>query len=193
MPDTMKRLLLAFLCFAPLAVAEESFPGLQAIMTAEEFRQSGLYRLSPAQLQAVNAAIVRHYTGAVETAAQQQAEQIAVKMVEQKVEQIAQQKAEQIAQEKIAQHEQKSLLQRFGLPDLGLNQEWKDQPSLTGRVKGWVGGNSFRMDNGQVWEGVEPIPVELVNRQVEIAPRPNGQFVLIVEGRNTTVRVRRVR
>ena len=189
----MKRLLLAFLCFTPFAFAEESFPGLQAIMTAEEFRQSGLYRLSPAQLKAVNDAIVRHYTGTVETAAQQQAAQIADKIVEQKVEQIAQQKAEQIAQEKIAQHEKKSLLQRFGLPEIGFDQDWKDQASIHGKVLGWVGGNSFRMDNGQVWEGVEPIPVELVNRNIEIAARPNSQFVLIVEGRNTTVRIRRIK
>lgn len=193
MPATMKRLLLAFLCITPFAYAEDSFPGLQTIMTAEEFRQSGLYRLSPAQLKAVNDAIVRHYTGTVETAAQQQAEQIAEKIVEQKVEQIAQQKAEQIAQEKIAEHEKKSLLQRFGVPDFGLNQDWKDEPSLFGRVTGWVGGNSFRMENGQVWEGLEPIPFELVNREIEIAPRPNGMFVLIVDGRNTTIRIRRIK
>lgn len=189
----MKRLLFVLCCLTPLAHAADPFPGLQAIMTAEEFRQAGLYRLSPAQLQAVNEAIVRHYTGAVETAAQQQAEQLAEKIAEQKVEQIAQQKAEQIAQEKIAQHEQKSLLQRFGLPDLGLSQDWKDEPSLFGRVTGWVGGNSFRMENGQVWEGLEPIPFELVNREIEIAPRPNGMFVLIVDGRNTTIRIRRIK
>jgi hypothetical protein len=52
-----------------------------------------------------------------------------------------------------------------------------------------VGGNRFKLDNGQVWEGVEPIPFELVNREIAIEPRPGGHFSLTVEGKNTTVRI----
>jgi hypothetical protein len=84
-----------------------------------------------------------------------------------------------------------SFLSRFGLPDF--SGDWRDQPGIKGRVLGWVGGNSFRLDNGQVWQGAEPIPFELVNRDVEIQPRPGGHFALQVEGKNTTVRVVRVK
>ena len=80
---------------------------------------------------------------------------------------------------------------RFGLPDLG--SDWRGAPSLKAKCTGWVGGNSFKLDNGQVWEGTEPITYELANRNVEIQPRPGGLFALIVEGKNTTIRIRRVK
>lgn len=169
----MKRLLLALLVTAAAARAETSFPGLKAIMSPQEFHRAGLDQLTPDQLGVVDAAIIRHYIGTVQTEARQE--------------------AKQIVQQSAAQEEKKTFLERFGLPDLSFSQEWRDQPGLKGKVTGWVGGNSFRLDNGQVWEGMEPIPFELVNREIEIAPRPNRQFALIVEGKNTTVRVRRIK
>lgn len=112
---------------------------------------------------------------------------------DQQVQQLAEKRAQQIAQQKMDEQKKKGFLSGFGLPDLGLNSDWRDQPSLKGKVVGWVGGNSFKLDNGQVWEGQEPIPFELVNRNIEIAPRPAHGFALIVEGKNTTVRVRRIK
>jgi hypothetical protein len=44
-----------------------------------------------------------------------------------------------------------------------------------------------------VWEGVDSIPYELVDKQIEIQARPMGQYALIVEGANTTLRVFRIR
>ena len=93
----------------------------------------------------------------------------------------------------IAEEERRTILQRFGLPDISFSQEWKEEPGLDATVTNWVGGNSFKLDNGQVWEGMEPIPYELVNRKITIAPRPNGQFALEIEGKSTTVRIRRVK
>lgn len=169
----MKRILLAFLVTAAAASAETSFPGLKAIMTPQEFHRAGLDQLTPDQLGVVDAAIIRHYVGTVQAEAHQEAKQIAAQTVK--------------------QEEKKSVLERFGLPEISFSQEWRDQPALKAKVTGWVGGNSFKLDNGQVWEGMEPIPFELVNRDVEIAPRPNSQFALVVDGKNTTVRVRRVK
>ncbi|MFI5355973.1 MAG: hypothetical protein ACHQ4G_01420, partial [Opitutales bacterium] len=169
----MKRILLALLLLAPAAFADTTFPGLQAIMTRDEFSAAGLDRLTPAQLGAVNAAIERHLNGVVHAEAQQQ--------------------AEQIVQKKIEQHDKKGLLQRFGLPEVSLTEAWKDEPSLKAKCVGWVGGNSFKLDNGQVWEGVEPITVELANRDIEIAPRPMNAFCLYVDGKNTTIRVTRLK
>ncbi len=169
----MKRLLLAFVFITTAVFAESSFPGIKAIMSPADFQKAGLDLLSPAQLEVLNSAIVRHYVGTVETVAAQQ--------------------ANQIAQETITQHEKQTILQRFGLPDLSFSQDWKDRPGISGTVTKWVGGNSFKLDNGQIWEGLEPIPFELVNRKIAIMPRPNGQYALEIEGNNTTIRVNRVK
>ena len=64
---------------------------------------------------------------------------------------------------------------------------------LKAHCTGWVGGNSFKLDNGQVWEGLETITFELANRDVEIQPRPAGGFALTVDGKNTTIRVNRIK
>lgn len=94
----MKRFLLAFLLVAPVALAQQNrFPGLQAIMSPAEFHNAGLDHLSSEQLAAINEAIVRHYSGTIETAADRKARQITA----QKVEQLAQVKAEQIAAQKV--------------------------------------------------------------------------------------------
>lgn len=167
----MKRILLAFLLVATTALAESIFPGIKAIMTPEEQRNAGIDQLSANQLAVIDTAILRYYASNMKSQINTEAVQIAEKM-------------RQVDREA-------SFLSRFGLPDF--SGEWRDMPGIKGRVLGWVGGNSFRLDNGQVWQGAEPIPFELVNREVEIQPRPGGHYALTVEGKNTTVRVVRVK
>ena len=67
------------------------------------------------------------------------------------------------------------------------------QGEMRGKVVAWETANRFKLDNGQLWEGLEPIPYELVGKNVEITARPAGRFQLMVEGRNTTLRVIRLR
>ena len=167
----MKRILLAFLLAAAPVAAESLFPGIKAIMSPEEQRNAGIDQLIANQLAVIDTAIVRFYASNMKPQISTEANQIA---------------------EKLRQADREnSFLNRFGLPDI--SGDWRDQPGIKGRVTGWVGGNSFRLDNGQVWQGAEPIPFELVNREVEISPRPGGHFALQVEGKNTTVRVVRVK
>lgn len=169
----MKRLLLAFLITSTAAFADTSFPGVTSIMSLQEFHTAGLDKLTPEQLKALDSAILRHFDGAVKSAAKQE--------------------ATKLASESYALEEERSLLQRFGLPSLSLSQDWRSKPVLTGRVTRWVGGNSFQLENGQIWEGGEPIVYELVDRVIEISPRPNGTFALVVDGKNTTIRIHRVK
>ncbi len=167
----MKRIFLAFLLAAAPVAAESLFPGIKAIMSPEEQRNAGIDQLTANQLAVIDTAIVRYYASNLKSQISSEANQIAEKMRQ--------------------ADRENSFLSRFGLPDI--SGEWRDQPGIKGRVTGWVGGNSFRLDNGQVWQGAEPIPFELVNREVEIAPRPGGHYALQVEGKNTTVRVVRVK
>jgi hypothetical protein len=173
----MKTLLALFLLTATAAFADSDFPGIKLIMTPEEFARAGLSGLTSDQIGVIDAAIIRHYMHTVAVAANQQAEQI------------TQQQAQQVV---AAEHKQ-SFLSRFGLPEISMTQDWRTQPSLKAHCVGWASGNSFKLDNGQVWEGVDPIEMELTNHDIEIQPRPDSQFALIVDGKNTTMRVIRVK
>ncbi len=79
----------------------------------------------------------------------------------------------------------------MGLPEIG--GDWKNQPSIKAHCTGWATGNSFKLDNDQVWEGVEPIRMELSGKDIEIQARPGGLFDLYVDGKNTAMRVIRVK
>ena len=62
-------------------------------------------------------------------------------------------------------------------------------PPLRAKVVEWQTANRFKLDNGQIWEGLEPIPYELAGQDVEITARPAGRFQLTVAGRSTGLRV----
>jgi hypothetical protein len=173
----MKTLLALFLLTATAAFADSDFPGIKLIMTPEEFARAGLSGLTSDQIGVIDAAIIRHYVRTVAVAANQQAEQIS-----------QQQQAQQTATE-----DKRSFLSRFGLPEVSLTQDWRKLPGLKAHCVGWASGNSFKLDNGQVWAGAEPIEFELANKDIEIQPRPDGEFALIVDGKNTTMRVYRVK
>jgi hypothetical protein len=173
----MKTLLALFLLSAAVVVAQSdlapAFPGIKTVMSPEDFARAGLSGLTADQLGLIDAAIIRHYTRTVTTAANQQ--------------------AAQIVQQTVAVEHKKSFLDHFGLPDLGLNGDWRNVAPLKAKCTGWSGGNSFKLDNGQEWEGVENIPVEVAGRDIEIQARPGGQFCLFVAGENTTIRVHRIK
>jgi hypothetical protein len=171
----MKTLLALFLLTTATALADAPFPGLKVIMTPEEYSRAGLDALTPDQIGVIDAAIIRHYIGTVNMAASQQAEQYTQEAV-----------TEAVTKEKNA-----SWLSHVGLPSFG--GDWKNQPSIKAVCTGWATGNSFKLDNGQVWEGVEPLRMELTNKDIEIQPRPNGGFDLYVNGKNTAMRVIRVK
>ena len=82
-------------------------------------------------------------------------------------------------------------MEKYGLPFT--DGDWRSMPPLKARVKKWDGGNRFVLENGQIWEGFQPITYELVGKEIEIQARPHGQFALVVDGVNTTLRVMRLR
>ena len=144
------------------ASAQSHFPGLRAIMSPEEFDHVGLDLLKPQDIAKIDAAISRHYAANAAAGSSQR-----------------------------NLDRQQRYVERFGLPEFVL-EEWRDMPPLRSRCVEMTGGNSFRLENGQVWQGAEPIPYKLPNHDVEISARPGGHFDLFVDGANTTIRVRRI-
>jgi hypothetical protein len=166
----------ALLVSAVLGSAQQTFPGLKSVLTVAEWQRAGLDRLSPDQLGVIDAALIRHQsrtTAQVKAAlvtAPPAAPAAAVAAVEQKSNQA----------------------QRFGMPGYE-EDDWRTAPPLRAKVTKWEGGNRFRLDNGQIWEGFNPITYDLVGKDIEIQARPHGQYNLVVEGVNTTERIMRLR
>jgi hypothetical protein len=152
------------LSLAGLARAEELFPGLKSVLTEAEWKRAGLDRLTPDEVGVIDAALIRHEAATV---------------------------AATRANAASTSEQKHGLMERFGLPTF--NDEWRNLPVLKAKVVKWETTNRFLLDNGQVWEGAEPIPYELTGKAVEIQPRPSQKFALAIEGEATTVRVRRVR
>ena len=158
------------------AFASESFPGLKQLLSEAEWTRAGLERLSPDQLGVIDAALIRYHG----------------RTVTQHQEELAQVRAAQPAPVSSASERKPGLLERFGLPAFE-ESNWRDMPPLRATVVAWVSANRFKLDNGQVWEGFEAIPYELVGKPIEISARPHGQFALSVDGKPTAVRIMRLR
>lgn len=153
---------------------ETTFPGLKAVLSEAEWKRAGLDRLTPDEIGVIDAALIRHQAGAT---ARLQTELA---------------KARTVAATTPAPAANPGLMARFGLP-LFDEGDWRTMPPLRAKVVKWEGGNRFRLDNGQVWEGHDTITYELPGRDIEIHARPHGQFALVVDGMNTTLRVMRLR
>lgn len=173
----MKRLVLLAFALAgllPALSAQTTSPGLRAILSEAEWRRAGLDRLTPDQIGVIDAALIRHYQGST------QALKTELESAKREIAAVTEVKRE------------RTLLERFGLPILS-DVDWRELPPLRAKVVEWQTANRFKLDNGQLWEGLEPIPYELVGQEVEITARPAGRFQLTVAGRSTGLRVIRLR
>ena len=173
----MKTLLLATVLLVsviPAAAQAVPFPGLKAILTEAEWKRAGLDRLDPDELGVIDAALIRHQARA---SAQLQTELATARAA---------------AAATPAPAASPTLMQKFGLPLID-EADWRSMPPMKARVVKWESANRFKLDNGQVWEGSEAITYELVGKEIEIQARPHGQFALVVDGVNTTLRVMRLR
>lgn len=159
--------LATFLLSVSAAFAQAAFPGLRAILSPDVAQRAGLNQLTPDQIAILDAAI----SGYVSQIARDQG---------------------QVVNTAVAQQQTRSFWSHFGLPAFKHEANWKQQPVMTAKVVKWVGPNSFLLDNGQVWQGTDPIPYELVGLEVEIAPRPLGDFALEMKDKHIVVRVTRV-
>ena len=162
------RLFSLGLLLVSTASAQDTFPGLDAILSDSEKKRSGLSRLSPDEVGVIDAALIRYYMRVI----------TGLNGLPPPPPPVA------------APPPAPSLLERFGLPNL-TNTDWRTQPPLVARCTGWQATNRFVLDNGQVWEGLEPIPFDLTNKPIIIEARPGGNFALKLDEKSAVVRVRR--
>lgn len=175
----MKRLRLLPLCLLAIpALAQPSFPGLQALLSEAEWKRAGLDRLTPDQIGVIDAALIRFTRQAAPAPAASTTPPPA-----------APAPGETPAQNAIARAR---FWEKFGLGKAGTG-DWRDLPPMTARVTGWQGANRFSLDTGQIWEGLEAIPFELIGQEVTIEARPMGAFALRLSGGSMAVRVHRVK
>jgi hypothetical protein len=174
-------LLLLALCAPAALLPAADFPGVKSLLSAAEWERAGLDRLTPDQLGIVDAALIRYLVAKEKELARPPATSTAA---------TARSAEQHIPDPGMPT---RSIWDRFGLPNMFSELDWRKQPPLRARVEAWVSANRFRLDNGQVWEGSEPIPYELAGKDIEIQARPLGQFALIVDGHDTKQRLVRLK
>lgn len=146
--------------------ADPSFSSLEERMTGQEFRETGLHKLSDEELAALNRWIQQRSLaeGEAWTGSEQRGS---------------------------ATPEG----DRRGFRE-ARSERTAISSRLVGSFNGWRGRDEFELENGQVWRQSEPgtfavSPME--NPEVEITPGMLGGWFLRVDGYNTRVRVERIR
>ncbi|MCR6663108.1 MAG: hypothetical protein NVV60_08175 [Luteimonas sp.] len=161
-------LMAALLALPAMALAQQA-PPIQQAMSPEEFKASGLDKLSTEELARLNAWLdrrVEQETTAAVAAASEQAREEGRKEVVEK--------------------------------NRGFFHFGSDEPivaSIVGEFAGFGRGQRYRLDNGQVWEQTDTARLNGVRRsnpQVRIRPGALGGWWLKLDGFNTQAKVQRV-
>jgi hypothetical protein len=175
----MKPLLLLILLTLSVVptLASDVFPGLQKILTEAEWKRAGLDKLTPDQIGVIDAALIRHTLRASPVAATATPAAPAMAVPETPAQSAA---------------TKSRIWEKFGLGKSD-GPDWRTQPPMVAKVTGMRGANGFVLDNGQIWEGQEQIPFEILGQSVTIEARPMGAFALKLNGDSVPVRVHRLR
>jgi hypothetical protein len=168
----MRRVLMALcLCsFASMVCAQsQSFSSLEERMSAKDFRESGLDKLSDTELAALNAWIERNVRLADPAVAAA----------------VAQGQPASVAPAPPADN------------GVGFENARRDQftSRIPGTFKGWFGKTKFELENGQIWQQVEDdrFPFTAESPAVTIKPGAFGAWRLQVEGSNRSTLVKRIK
>ena len=160
---------LAILALAPMAWAQPSTPltaDIEQQMSADEFKAAGLDKLSAQELTALNAWL------------QHKVVQETAKAVE-----TAKEEGRKEVKEK-----------NRGFFDFGSAEPIAS--SIVGEFKGFANGRKYTLENGQVWEQIEPATLAGVRRtdpKVSIKPGLFNSWFMRIDGYNTAAKVRRIK
>lgn len=170
----MNKLLIAILSLTmPLSViAAEGFSSLEEQMSGKEFTATGLGKLTPGELEALNSWIRNH---SVATLDQPKSGNYAV----------------------TADADVDGAVDDRGFKNKKDSKE--DRSPITTRVKGgfkgWDGHTVFALENGMIWEQADQekfYTKEVQNPEITITPGMFGTWRLSMEGHNSACRVERI-
>ena len=157
------------LAFAPMAWVQQATPmttNVEEQMTAEQFKAAGLDKLSAKELAALNAWLQNKVT--TETA---------------------------VALEAAREEGRKEVVQKNrGFFDFGTSEPIESV--IVGEFRGFGMGKKYTLQNGQVWEQVEPASLAGVRKNdvpVKIKPGLLGVWYMKIDGYNTQAKVRRIK
>ena len=156
------------LAFAPLAWAQQSAltADVEQQMTAEQFKAAGLDKLSAKELAALNAWLQQKVS--TETA---------------------------VAVEKAKEEGRKEVVEKNrGFFDFGSAEPIESV--IVGEFTGFGKGKKYTLQNGQVWEQIEPASLSGVRKtdvSVKIKPGVLGNWFMKIDGYNTQAKVRRIK
>jgi hypothetical protein len=182
--QTCLCLLLATLCASASAAQDKTFPGVEKLMTSEEFAEAGLGKLTQAERKALNAWLVRYaaqQTPAPTADAPEQTasapEQTAGAPVQTPVPTAAPAPVDDFTRVK-----KKPKFEPF-------------TSKIDGSFTGWAGKTVFNLQNGQVWQqrqsGKYFYPAD--NPEVEIHQNWAGYYRLKLLATGRSVPVKRIR
>jgi hypothetical protein len=169
------RLLALSLLLTASVLADPAFPGLKKLLSDAEWKRAGLDQLTPDQIGVIDAALIRHQAQVITAVTTPPP--------------LTPEPGTSPVENALARSR---FWERFGLGKND-NAGWRTQEPMRAKVTGWQGANRFALDTGQVWEGVEPIPYEILGATVSIEARPLGAFALKLNEDSVAVRVRRVK
>lgn len=162
-------LAILMLALAPMAWAQQSAPlggDVEQLMSADEFKAAGLDKLSAQELAALNAWLQRKV-------GQETAKAVEV--------------AKEEGRKEVAEKNR-------GFFDFGSTEAIES--NIVGEFKGFANGRKYTLQNGQVWEQVEPASLEGVRRtdpKVTIKPGLFNNWFMRIDGYNTAAKVRRIK
>ena len=156
-----------FLAAGSLA-AERSFSSLEERMTGREFTDSGLHKLTPEELEALNRWIRQRSLAEYDHGLEDRDDRPTAAVED-----------------------------RRGLPEPRTDRSRdRIESRIVGRFSGWAGDQEFELENGMVWRqtGNDTFQIpEVENPEVVIRPAMMGSWMLQVAGYNQRTRVERVR
>lgn len=162
--------LLALLLLAVSTATGKEFPGVEALMSEEEFAAAGLNKLTAGERKALNEWLLRYTTDDVPEL---------VKEVPELKEAVALQQAVAPKPEPAPEPE-------------------TDQPivsNIVGEFKGWTGKTVFKLENGQIWKQRQSgrYLKKLENPEVEISKNLLGFYMMELVETGKRIGVKRLR
>lgn len=158
---------IAILSLSSVALADPDFSTLEERMTGQEFRNTGLHKLTDEELAELNRWIRQRSLADGET----------------------------MSATGSSAADGGEAVDRRGLQD-STDSDQPIRSRIVGTFTGWEGDTVFELENGMVWEQIDNktfVSREMENPEVEIQPGFFGSWRIQVEGYNTRAQVRRIR